>query len=218
MLKKINSNVFLGHEGTLCPGYWSESSHLLQGCQKETFFIFSASVFKMWFDHFFHFIAITVFIGGKSWSSAQIHTDHTVSSVVSALGNCSGNTGSKDVLYSLWKLTLRFPPADWVEFSPYEIGMAKYGTFMTPDLFGSKFFMGTAVKKYEENPLHFLMGEEKRFSSTTLTTTVWPFTVSEASNRIFLLCQVCGAAPSPFCSTECWESKTQLVAAPWRRS
>uniref|UniRef100_A0A3P9AGM2 Phospholipase A2 n=1 Tax=Esox lucius TaxID=8010 RepID=A0A3P9AGM2_ESOLU len=48
--------------------------------------------------------------------------------------------------------------ADWVEFSPYEIGMAKYGTFMTPDLFGSKFFMGTAVKKYDENPLHFLMG------------------------------------------------------------
>ncbi|KAK1329312.1 hypothetical protein QTO34_011493 [Cnephaeus nilssonii] len=48
--------------------------------------------------------------------------------------------------------------ADWVEFTPYEIGMAKYGTFMTPDLFGSKFFMGKVVKKYEENPLHFLMG------------------------------------------------------------
>ncbi|KAI4828209.1 hypothetical protein KUCAC02_022317 [Chaenocephalus aceratus] len=48
--------------------------------------------------------------------------------------------------------------ADWVEFSPYEIGMAKYGTFMTPDLFGSKFFMGTAIKRYEENPIHFLMG------------------------------------------------------------
>ncbi|XP_026511393.1 cytosolic phospholipase A2 [Terrapene carolina triunguis] len=47
---------------------------------------------------------------------------------------------------------------DWVEFSPYEIGMAKYGTFMPPDLFGSKFFMGTVVKKHEENPLHFFMG------------------------------------------------------------
>jgi len=46
-----------------------------------------------------------------------------------------------------------------VEFSPYEIGMAKYGTFMSPDLFGSKFFMGTVVKKYSENPLHFLMGK-----------------------------------------------------------
>ncbi|CAB1317670.1 unnamed protein product, partial [Coregonus sp. 'balchen'] len=32
--------------------------------------------------------------------------------------------------------------ADWVEFTPYEIGMAKYGTFMSPGLFGSKFFMG----------------------------------------------------------------------------
>uniref|UniRef100_A0A673I6N8 Phospholipase A2 n=1 Tax=Sinocyclocheilus rhinocerous TaxID=307959 RepID=A0A673I6N8_9TELE len=48
--------------------------------------------------------------------------------------------------------------ADWVEFSPYEIGMAKYGTFMSPGLFGSKFFMGSVVKQYEENPLHFLMG------------------------------------------------------------
>ncbi|XP_072430053.1 cytosolic phospholipase A2-like isoform X1 [Chiloscyllium punctatum] len=48
--------------------------------------------------------------------------------------------------------------ADWVEFSPYEIGMAKYGTFMHPAIFGSKFFMGTVVKRYEENPLHFLMG------------------------------------------------------------
>lgn len=50
-----------------------------------------------------------------------------------------------------------------MEFSPYEIGMAKYGTFMTPDKFGSKFFMGTVVKKYEENPIHFLMGEKDVF-------------------------------------------------------
>lgn len=46
-----------------------------------------------------------------------------------------------------------------MEFSPYEIGMAKYGTFMPPGLFGSKFFMGSVVKQYEENPLHFLMGK-----------------------------------------------------------
>lgn len=56
--------------------------------------------------------------------------------------------------------------SDWVEFSPYEIGMAKYGTFMAPDLFGSKFFMGTVVKKYEENPLHFLMG---KWSKSTIS-------------------------------------------------
>ncbi len=52
-----------------------------------------------------------------------------------------------------------------MEFSPYEIGMAKYGTFMTPDIFGSKFFRGNVVKKHEENPLHFLMGTESSLFS-----------------------------------------------------
>ncbi|XP_076435654.1 uncharacterized protein LOC143275440 [Babylonia areolata] len=47
---------------------------------------------------------------------------------------------------------------EWVEFSPYEIGMPKYGTFMDSKYFGSKFFMGKLVKAYEEPPLHFLQG------------------------------------------------------------
>lgn len=47
---------------------------------------------------------------------------------------------------------------EWMEFSPFEIGMPKYGTFMKPELFGSKFFMGHLVKKFEEPPLHFLQG------------------------------------------------------------
>ncbi|KAK3584072.1 hypothetical protein CHS0354_014971 [Potamilus streckersoni] len=47
---------------------------------------------------------------------------------------------------------------EWVEFSPYEIGMAKYGTFMRSELFGSKFFMGKLCTQYEEPPLHFLQG------------------------------------------------------------
>lgn len=48
---------------------------------------------------------------------------------------------------------------EWMEFSPYEIGMPKYGTFMKPELFGSKFFIGHLVKKFEEPPLHFLQGK-----------------------------------------------------------
>ncbi|CAG5114679.1 unnamed protein product, partial [Candidula unifasciata] len=47
---------------------------------------------------------------------------------------------------------------EWVEFSPYEIGMPKYGTFMDAKLFGSKFFMGKLVKEFKEQPLHFLQG------------------------------------------------------------
>ncbi|XP_074632486.1 cytosolic phospholipase A2-like [Acropora palmata] len=47
---------------------------------------------------------------------------------------------------------------DWVEFSPYEIGMEKYGTFMQTEHFGSKFFCGKLVKSYEEPPLWYLQG------------------------------------------------------------
>ena len=49
------------------------------------------------------------------------------------------------------------PSADWVEFTPYEIGMAKYATFMNTKHFGSKFFMGVLAKQFDEYPLHFLM-------------------------------------------------------------
>lgn len=48
--------------------------------------------------------------------------------------------------------------SEWVEFTPFEIGMPKYGTFMKTELFGSKFFMGKLCTEYEEQPLHFLQG------------------------------------------------------------
>ena len=47
---------------------------------------------------------------------------------------------------------------EWVEFTPFEIGVPKYGTFMKPENFGSDFFMGSIVQKFEEFPLHFLQG------------------------------------------------------------
>ncbi|XP_067145479.1 cytosolic phospholipase A2-like [Centruroides vittatus] len=47
---------------------------------------------------------------------------------------------------------------EWLEFSPYEIGIAKYGTFMKTEHFGCKFYKGRIVKKYEECPLHYLQG------------------------------------------------------------
>ncbi|CAL4093500.1 unnamed protein product, partial [Meganyctiphanes norvegica] len=46
--------------------------------------------------------------------------------------------------------------SDWIEFSPYEIGMGKYGTFMKTEHFGSKFLAGKLMKKYSERPLHYL--------------------------------------------------------------
>ncbi|KAH9524898.1 Cytosolic phospholipase A2 [Bulinus truncatus] len=47
---------------------------------------------------------------------------------------------------------------EWIEFSPYEIGLPKYGTFLKSDQFACKFFMGSIVKRFPEPPLHFLQG------------------------------------------------------------
>ncbi|KAJ7365494.1 Cytosolic phospholipase A2 [Desmophyllum pertusum] len=47
---------------------------------------------------------------------------------------------------------------EWLEFSPYEIGIAKYGTFIKTEQFGSKFFCGKLVTPYTEPPLHYLQG------------------------------------------------------------
>ncbi|KAL9969386.1 hypothetical protein ACROYT_G021596 [Oculina patagonica] len=47
---------------------------------------------------------------------------------------------------------------EWVEFSPYEVGMTKYGTFMKTEHFGSKFFCGKLLVPYPEPPLHYLQG------------------------------------------------------------
>lgn len=47
---------------------------------------------------------------------------------------------------------------EWIEFSPYEVGMAKYGTFMKTEHFGSKFFCGQLHTQYPEPPLEYLQG------------------------------------------------------------
>ncbi|XP_069937682.1 cytosolic phospholipase A2 [Cherax quadricarinatus] len=48
--------------------------------------------------------------------------------------------------------------SEWVEFSPFEIGIAKYGTFMKTQDFGCKFIVGKKIKHFDEFPLHFLQG------------------------------------------------------------
>ena len=49
--------------------------------------------------------------------------------------------------------------SEWVEFTPYEIGMDKYGTFMKTELFGSKFFCGKLIEQFPESPLYYLQGK-----------------------------------------------------------
>ncbi|EQB77552.1 cytosolic phospholipase A2 delta [Camelus ferus] len=48
--------------------------------------------------------------------------------------------------------------AEWVEFSPYEVGFLKYGAFVPSELFGSEFFMGRLMRRIPESRICFLEG------------------------------------------------------------
>ncbi|XP_077320662.1 cytosolic phospholipase A2 delta-like [Lithobates pipiens] len=47
---------------------------------------------------------------------------------------------------------------EWCEFSPYEVGLLKYGAFIRSEDFGSEFFMGRKTKDLPESRICFLLG------------------------------------------------------------
>ncbi|NXK54218.1 PA24E phospholipase, partial [Chauna torquata] len=47
---------------------------------------------------------------------------------------------------------------EWVEFTPYEVGLLKYGAFIPAENFGSEFFMGRMLKKLPESRICYLQG------------------------------------------------------------
>lgn len=47
---------------------------------------------------------------------------------------------------------------EWCEFSPYEVGLLKYGAFIRSEDFGSEFFMGRKTKVLPESRICFLQG------------------------------------------------------------
>ncbi|RMC00530.1 hypothetical protein DUI87_23144 [Hirundo rustica rustica] len=49
---------------------------------------------------------------------------------------------------------------EWVEFTPYEVGLQKYGVFVRTEDFGSEFFMGRLMKKVPESRICFLEEED----------------------------------------------------------
>uniref|UniRef100_A0A3B4AZE1 PLA2c domain-containing protein n=1 Tax=Periophthalmus magnuspinnatus TaxID=409849 RepID=A0A3B4AZE1_9GOBI len=50
------------------------------------------------------------------------------------------------------------PENEWVEFTPFEVGMQKYGAFVKTENFDSEFFLGHLIKKLPEIRLSYLLG------------------------------------------------------------
>ncbi|XP_069494391.1 cytosolic phospholipase A2 delta [Ambystoma mexicanum] len=61
---------------------------------------------------------------------------------------------------------------EWCEFSPYEVGLLKYGASVPSELFGSEFFMGRLIKKNPEYRICFLQGLWGNIYSVNLVDTL----------------------------------------------
>ncbi|XP_071401263.1 cytosolic phospholipase A2 zeta-like [Centroberyx affinis] len=59
--------------------------------------------------------------------------------------------------------------AEWCEFTPYEVGIPKYGAFVRAEEFGNQFFLGHRIKKLPEIRIPYLMGIWSSFFSVSMT-------------------------------------------------
>ncbi|KAK1160660.1 cytosolic phospholipase A2 zeta-like [Acipenser oxyrinchus oxyrinchus] len=59
--------------------------------------------------------------------------------------------------------------AEWCEFTPYEVGLPKYGAFIRAEDFGSEFYMGHLIKRHPETRIPYLLGLWSNLFSINLT-------------------------------------------------
>lgn len=87
-----------------------------------------------------------------------------VTSLSSSPQNPQANSGGEEGGQGFPSLKLTPCPdatyAEWCEFSPYEVGMQKYGAFVPTELFGSEFFMGRLMKRIPESRMCYMLGRE----------------------------------------------------------
>uniref|UniRef100_A0A668AS89 Phospholipase A2 n=1 Tax=Myripristis murdjan TaxID=586833 RepID=A0A668AS89_9TELE len=63
---------------------------------------------------------------------------------------------------------------EWCEFTPYEVGIPKYGAFVRAEDFGSQFFLGHMIKKLPEIRIPYLIGIWSSAFSVNLSQ-LWQF-------------------------------------------
>ena len=104
---------------------------------------------------------------------------------------------------------------EWIEFSPYEVGLPKYGVSVRTEDFGSRFYIGSIIHKYPEPRLTYLQGGSRlqhRHGATVFSGTfVAAYAFVQARPVVSHSCpfashflQVSGGVRSQFCSNVLW--------------
>ena len=70
----------------------------------------------------------------------------------------------KNAIQPIWKIAVGVEMAvpiilEWCEFTPYEVGIPKYGAYIHAEDFGSEFYLGHLVKKHPAIRTSYLLGE-----------------------------------------------------------
>ncbi|XP_076141332.1 cytosolic phospholipase A2 zeta-like [Alosa pseudoharengus] len=146
-------------------------------------------------------LAIEHLIYGKKWESTLSDQKRAVSegqnplpiyTAVNMKSSQKGiNTEAGNVLWNsgsvLWNCG-SVPPlclciAEWCEFSPFEVGIPKYGAFVPTKHFGSEYFLGHQLNNLPENRLPFLIGIWSSACSANLTD-VWQLVTGSKPNWV----------------------------------
>ncbi|TSU37062.1 Cytosolic phospholipase A2 zeta [Bagarius yarrelli] len=79
---------------------------------------------------------------------------------------------------------------EWCEFTPYEVGIPKYGAFVPVEHFGSKFYLGHVVKELPETRVSIMLGMWSSVFSASLSqlwtnfTGLMPLWVSQLGDKV----------------------------------
>ncbi|XP_035859477.1 cytosolic phospholipase A2 zeta-like [Sander lucioperca] len=104
--------------------------------------------------------------------------DIGVLDAVSYITGVSGSTWAMSTLYqeTNWSQDIdsiisatKKQMTEWCEFTPYEVGIPKYGAFVQTEDFGSQFFIGHIIKKLPEVRIPYLMGIWSSVLSVNIT-------------------------------------------------
>ncbi|XP_066473116.1 cytosolic phospholipase A2 epsilon-like [Tiliqua scincoides] len=87
---------------------------------------------------------------------------------------------------------------EWMEFTPFETGVIKYGAYIRSEDFGSKFFMGRMMKKIPESKICFMKG---------IWSNVFSYNLLDSSHA----CDTCG---ENIWHKRTWDSVTDIEANP----
>ncbi|XP_036397454.1 cytosolic phospholipase A2 zeta-like [Megalops cyprinoides] len=161
-LSSVRSEISKSLSGILSPG---QLKYYIQELQKKAWggqLVSFIDVFGLMIEHLIHGKTNCSTLSSQQRAVAEGQNPYPIYTAVNVKDGINGSTAV----------------AEWCEFTPYEVGIPKYGAFVRTEDFGSEFYMGHLIKKHPEMRISFLLGMWSSVLSFNLTQVVRTLTGS----------------------------------------